>query len=77
MRRDDGAGRPGQGRTALELVRSGDVTEAEAYYAAVVLERLQDRGTAHDLTLEEMCEVLGYCGENHRPADVGTRSRRA
>ncbi len=66
--------RPQQGRTARDLVQSGEVTASEAYYAAVVLERLQDRGIGRALTLEDVCEILGYCGDNRPPPTTRHRT---
>jgi hypothetical protein len=52
---------PGRGRrTSAQLLTSGDVDPQQLYAAALVLAGLQDRGAAADLTIEEMCEVLGY-----------------
>jgi hypothetical protein len=48
------------GRTSSELIRSGEVTREQVYAAALVLARLQDRGVALRLTVEDVCEVLGY-----------------
>ncbi len=47
-------------RTSAQLLTSGDVGREQLYAAALVLARLQDRGVAGDLTIEEMCEILGY-----------------
>ena len=47
-------------RGSAELIASGEVARDRLYAAAIVLARLQDRGAARDLTIAEMCEVLGY-----------------
>lgn len=57
-------------RTASELVTAGRVTAEQAYAASLVLARLHDHGMAHTLTLEEMCEILGYAGTGRRPKGV-------
>ncbi len=54
-------------RTASDLIASGAVSPAHVYAATLVLARLQDRGIGFALTLEEMCEVLGYLGQGRRP----------
>lgn len=61
-------------RTASELVEGGKVSPEHVYAATLVLARLHDRGIGFALTLEDMCEVLGYLGEGRRPAaTVGGR----
>ncbi len=50
-------------RMSADLIRSGDVTREQVYSAALVLSRLQDRGIALQLTVEDVCEVLGYIPE--------------
>ena len=65
--------RPGRRRTtptAADLVATGAVSAQQAYSATLVLARLHDRGVGRTLTLEEMCEVLGYLGDGRRPASV-------
>ena len=52
-----------KGRVSADLIRSGEVTREQVYAAALVLARLQDRGIAHRLTVEDICEVLGYLPE--------------
>jgi len=47
-------------RSAAELLADGEVGRRQLYAAALVLARLQDRGAARDLTIEDVCEVLGY-----------------
>ena len=54
------AGSQRRRRTGAQLLASGEVRREQLYAAALVLARLQDRGAARDLTIEEMCEVLGY-----------------
>ena len=56
--------------TAADLVATGAVSAQQAYSATLVLARLHDRGVGRTLTLEEMCEVLGYLGDGRRPASV-------
>jgi len=56
--------------TAADLVALGAVTPQQAYAATLVLTRLHDRGVALTMTLEEMCEVLGYLGDGRRPKSV-------
>lgn len=56
--------------TAADLVATGRITPQQAYAATLVLARLHDRGVAHYMTIEEMCEVLGYLGDGRRPASV-------
>ena len=58
------------GRTASALVESGKVSPEQVYAATLVLARLHDRGVGFSLTLEDMCEVLGYLGKGRRPATV-------
>jgi hypothetical protein len=53
----------------MELVESGEVSGGQVYAAALVLSRLQDRGVGRDLTVEDICQVLGYMRE---PADLLT-----
>ncbi len=62
--------RPRSAPTAADLVATGAVTPQQAYAATLVLARLHDGGVALHMTLEEMCEVLGYLGEGHRPKAV-------
>ncbi len=50
-------------RGCSELVESGDVSGEQVYAAALVLSRLQDRGAGRELTVEDICQVLGYLGE--------------
>ena len=52
-----------KGRVSADLIRSGEVTREQVYAAALVLARLQDRGIAHRLTVEDICKVLGYLPE--------------
>ena len=52
------------------LVAVGTVTAQQAYAATLVLARLHDRRVALTMTLEEMCEVLGYLGAGRRPKSV-------
>ena len=47
-------------RNGAQLLASGEVDREQLYAAAVVLARLQDRGVARNLTLADMCEILGY-----------------
>ena len=56
--------------TAADLVATGAVSAQQAYSATLVLARLHDRGVGRTMTLEEMCEVLGYLGDGRRPAAV-------
>jgi len=56
--------------TAADLVAAGVVTAQQAYAATIVLARLHDRHVALSMTLEEMCEVLGYVGGGRRPKAV-------
>lgn len=56
--------------TAADLVAAGVVTAQQAYAATLVLARLHDRRVALSMTLEEMCEVLGYLGAGRRPKCV-------
>lgn len=56
--------------TAADLVATGVVTAQQAYAATLVLARLHDRRVALSMTLEEMCEVLGYLGTGRRPKCV-------
>lgn len=56
--------------TAADLVAAGSVTPQQAYAATIVLARLHDRRVALTMTLEEMCEVLGYLGAGRRPKSV-------
>lgn len=56
--------------TAADLVASGAVTAQQAYAATLVLARLHDRGIGLTMTLEDICEVLGYLGDGRRPAAV-------
>jgi len=58
-------------RTSAQLLPSGDVRREQLYSAALVLARLQDRGVACDLTIEEMCEIRGY---TRRPGVVEVAS---
>lgn len=53
----------GAGRTSADLILSGEITREQAYAAALVLARLQDRGIAQRLTIADVCEVLGYLPE--------------
>ena len=53
----------GLGRTSADLIRSGEITREQAYAAALVLARLQDRGVGRRLTIADVCEVLGYLPE--------------
>lgn len=55
---------------AADLVAAGIVTAQQAYAATLVLARLHDRRVALTMTLEEMCEVLGYAGNGRRPKSV-------
>ncbi|MFA7249646.1 MAG: hypothetical protein WC273_08440 [Dehalococcoidia bacterium] len=55
-------------RTASQLVASGEVTRRQVYAATLALARLHDRGVAFSLSLEDMCEVLGYVRPGRRPA---------
>jgi hypothetical protein len=50
-------------RTSADLIRSGELTREQAYAAALVLARLQDRGVGRRLTIADVCEVLGYLPE--------------
>lgn len=50
-------------RGCSELVDSGEVSGEQVYAAALVLSRLQDRGAGRELTVEDICQVLGYLGE--------------
>ncbi len=63
-------------RTASELVASAGVSRRHVYAATLVLARLNDRGVGFSLTLEDMCEVLGYLGGSRRPAHVEPRPMR-
>lgn len=56
--------------TAADLVATGRVTPQQAYAASIVLARLHDRHIGLSMTLEEMCEVLGYLGDGRRPEAV-------
>ena len=47
-------------RSSAELLADGEVGRRQLYAAAIVLARLQDRGVARNLTIEDICEVLGY-----------------
>ena len=60
-------------RTASQLVASGEVSAEQVYAATLVLAKLHDRGVARALTVEEMCEVLGYVGESRPPRVHRTR----
>ena len=64
------ADRQGEAMTASDLVATGRVTAQQAYAATIVLARLHDRGVARSMTLEDMCEVLGYIGDGRRPKSV-------
>ncbi|TAK75591.1 MAG: hypothetical protein EPO16_08645 [Dehalococcoidia bacterium] len=46
------------------------MTPQQAYAASIVLARLHDRRIGLSMTLEDMCEVLGYLGEGRRPEAV-------
>ena len=63
-------------RCACELVSSVTVSAEHVYAATLVLARLQDRGVAFSLTLEEMCEILGYLGDGRRPRGVPAERER-
>lgn len=56
--------------TAADLVATGTVSAQQAYAATLVLARLHDRGVARTLTLEDICEVLGYTGNSRRPTSI-------
>lgn len=56
--------------TAADLVATGTVSAQQAYAATLVLARLHDRGVGRTLTLEDICEVLGYTGNSRRPASI-------
>lgn len=56
--------------TAADLVATGRVTPQQAYAASIVLARLHDRRIGLSMTLEDMCEVLGYLGDGRRPEVV-------
>ena len=60
-------------RTASQLVASGEVTSRQVYAATLTLARLQDRGIGFALTIEDMCEVLGYVRPGRRPAAASIR----
>ncbi len=66
----DRARRTRSAPTVADLVATGRVTAQQAYAATLVLARLHDRGVALHMTIEEMCEVLGYLGDGRRPASV-------
>ena len=55
---------------AADLVATGRIPPQQAYAATLVLARLHDRGAALYMTIEEMCEVLGYLGDGRRPKAV-------
>ena len=54
------SGRHRRRRNGAQLLASGEIDRGQLYAAAIVLARLQDRQTGHDLTIEDMCEILGY-----------------
>lgn len=56
--------------TAADLVATGTVSAQQAYAATLVLARLHDRGVGRTLTLEDICEILGYTGNSRRPPSV-------
>ena len=58
-------------RSGAQLLANGDIDRAQLYAAALVLARLQDRGVAHDLTIDDMCEILGYV---HTPESANAAS---
>lgn len=70
MRHERPSSRRRNASTAADLVATGVVTAQQAYAATLVLARLHDRRVALSMTLEEMCEVLGYVGDGRRPKCV-------
>lgn len=64
-------------RTASQLVASGEVSPRQVYAATLALARLHDRGVGFALSLEDMCEVLGYVRAGRRPAHGEPRRRRS
>lgn len=63
-------------RTASQLVARGEVTCPQVYAATLVLARLHDRGVGFALTLENMCQVLGYIDAIRPPASHRWRQAR-
>lgn len=48
----------------------GTITPQQVYAAPIVLDRLRDRRVGRTMTLDAMCEVLGYLGNGRRPSTV-------